>query len=47
MICSLAGKIGTYIGLVIMAIIIVLLTSYLQVVTFRYYGALYNEAIKK
>lgn len=45
MICSLAGKIGTYIGLVIMVIILVLLTSYLQVVTFRYCGALYNEAI--
>ena len=47
LICSLAGEIGTYIGIVLMAILVVLVTSYLQIVTFRYYGALYNEAIKK
>lgn len=47
LICSLAGEIGIYIGLIIMAIIIILVTSYLQIVTYRYYGALYNEAIEE
>ena len=44
---ALAGEIGSYIGLFIALIIIVLVISYLEIVSYRFYGSLYNEAIKE
>lgn len=44
---ALAGEIGSYIGLFIALIIMVLVISYLEIVTYRFYGSLYKEAIKE
>ncbi len=46
-ILSFAGEIGSYIGLFIALIILVLVISYLEIVTYRFYGSLYKEAIKE